>query len=161
MDKTDLEMLSILSKDARTPFVKIAKKLGIGEDSVCRRFKKLQDDGVILFSTVVLDFQACGFEGLCGLLIKTSNECDLEVLKSKLRTAPNAFLIAEMWGDYEFYIESYFKSYPELLELIRYLQNITGVLNIDTMLFTRRELPIPSDPCFYVKDAPYFTQTHE
>ena len=56
-----LEILSILSKDARTPFVKIAKKLGIGEDSVFRRFKKLQDDGVILFTTDGLGFSSLRF----------------------------------------------------------------------------------------------------
>ncbi len=159
MDNIDFEILSILSKDARMPFVKIAKKLGIGVDSVFRRFKKLQDDGVILHSTVVLDFRACGFQELCGLLIKINNESTCAVLKSQLVDAPYAFLIGEMWGDYEFYIEAYLESYEEFHEIIHYLQNLRGILNIDVLLFTNREWSIPSEFNFDAEENPYFTLT--
>ncbi|PVX23458.1 MAG: transcriptional regulator, partial [Candidatus Bathyarchaeum sp.] len=55
MDQTDYKIVRILCKDARTPFQRIAKTLGIGTDTVIRRYNKLKEDGVILGSTVVLN----------------------------------------------------------------------------------------------------------
>lgn len=145
MDQTDYEIMNLLSKDARMPFVKIAEKLSIGVDAVIRRFKKLREDGVVLSSTIVLDFQSCGFKGLCGLLIKINPELDFNSILDDLKKAPNSFLLGEMWGDYEFYIESYYRDFEEILDLIRYLQKINGITSIDLLLFTNKQWSIPSE----------------
>ena len=47
MDNIDLELISILQKDGRTPFTEIAKRLGISEGTVRNRLTRLQEQGII------------------------------------------------------------------------------------------------------------------
>ena len=88
MDEIDREIIRILSKDARTPFSRIGKMLGIGTDTVFRRFKKLQQDDIIQGCSVVLDSRSCGFMCLIGFYAKTKPGASLLNAKS---TTPESF----------------------------------------------------------------------
>ncbi|MFC6974110.1 Lrp/AsnC family transcriptional regulator [Halomicroarcula sp. GCM10025709] len=52
MDELDREILSILRKDARTPYTEIADAIGTSEGTVRNRVERLVDDGVIERFTV-------------------------------------------------------------------------------------------------------------
>jgi len=66
MDQTDLELLKILKKDARTKYVKIADVVGLTEGAVRRRIRKLIEEGAIKAFTVETTAE---FEGI--VLVKT------------------------------------------------------------------------------------------
>jgi Lrp/AsnC family transcriptional regulator, regulator for asnA, asnC and gidA len=44
VDNVNLQIMNILGKDSTTPFVKIAKQIGISDATVHVRVKKLRDD---------------------------------------------------------------------------------------------------------------------
>ncbi|GGM32358.1 Lrp/AsnC family transcriptional regulator [Haloarcula argentinensis] len=52
MDDLDREILSILRRDARTPYTKIADRVGTSEGTVRNRVERLVEDGVIERFTV-------------------------------------------------------------------------------------------------------------
>lgn len=52
-DRTDLKILQILRRDARTPFVDVAKKVGMTEGAIRARVKRLVKDGTIERFTIV------------------------------------------------------------------------------------------------------------
>ncbi|GGN93403.1 Lrp/AsnC family transcriptional regulator [Halomicroarcula sp. F13] len=52
MDELDREILSILRKDARTPYTEIADDVGTSEGTVRNRVERLVEDGVIERFTV-------------------------------------------------------------------------------------------------------------
>ncbi|MDT3434385.1 Lrp/AsnC family transcriptional regulator [Haloarcula sp. 1CSR25-25] len=52
MDDLDREILSILRRDARTPYTEIADRVGTSEGTVRNRVDRLVDDGVIERFTV-------------------------------------------------------------------------------------------------------------
>ncbi len=52
MDDLDREILSILRRDARTPYTEIADRVGTSEGTVRNRVERLVDDGVIERFTV-------------------------------------------------------------------------------------------------------------
>ena len=52
MDELDREILSILRRDARTPYTEIADRVGTSEGTVRNRVERLTDDGVIERFTV-------------------------------------------------------------------------------------------------------------
>ena len=52
MDELDKEILSILRRDARTPYTEIADQVGTSEGTVRNRVDRLVDDGVIERFTV-------------------------------------------------------------------------------------------------------------
>jgi DNA-binding Lrp family transcriptional regulator len=52
MDELDREIVSILRRDARTPYTEIAEQIGISEGTVRNRVERLQEAGVIERFTV-------------------------------------------------------------------------------------------------------------
>ena len=52
MDELDREILSILRRDARTPYTEIADQVGTSEGTVRNRVDRLVDDGIIERFTV-------------------------------------------------------------------------------------------------------------
>ena len=53
MDKKDLKILQILRADARTPYVDVARRIGMTEGAIRARVKRLMKDGTIERFTVV------------------------------------------------------------------------------------------------------------
>lgn len=72
MDETDLAIIEKLTEDARMSFRKIAKELGISPDTVIKRYVALQENGVILRSTVVVNPKKIGYEAMAVFTIDTS-----------------------------------------------------------------------------------------
>ncbi len=52
MDDLDREILSVLRRDARTPYTEIAERVGTSEGTVRNRVEQLVDDGIIERFTV-------------------------------------------------------------------------------------------------------------
>lgn len=55
MNKTDKEILSILSGDSRITADRIASALGIGEDEVLKRVRDLEEKGIIVKYTTIIN----------------------------------------------------------------------------------------------------------
>ncbi len=56
MDEKDFDILECIEKDARANFKEIADMVGIDEQEVKRRIKRLEDEDVILKYTTVIDW---------------------------------------------------------------------------------------------------------
>ena len=143
MDEIDTEIIRILCKDARTPFKRIGKMLGIGTDTVFRRFKKLQNEGIISGSTVILSSKAFGIEGLCGLFIKLKSGSNLSIIKDKLSKTSQLTFAHPSWGEYDFYVDVYYKDFNEVTSLIASLREIKEVVAIDPMIYALQEWSMP------------------
>ncbi|HVO64869.1 MAG TPA: AsnC family transcriptional regulator [Syntrophales bacterium] len=79
MDSIDKKILNIIQKEfpvVAEPFKAIAKKVGLNEDEVLRRIKKLKDEGIIRRIGAVFDTRKLGF---------VSTLCAARVPKNKLR----------------------------------------------------------------------------
>ncbi len=62
IDSTDIELMKILSGNAREPLVKIAEKLSMTAANVSYRMKRLEDMGVILCYRADLDLRKLGMK---------------------------------------------------------------------------------------------------
>ena len=60
-DRTDIEILSILQRDASTAVAEIAKAVGLSQSPCWRRIQRLRDCGAIKSQVVLLDRRAFGF----------------------------------------------------------------------------------------------------
>ena len=143
LDKIDTEIIRILCKDARMPFKRIGKMLGVGTDTVFRRFKKLQDQGIISGSTVILSSEACGIEGLCGLFIKLKSGYSLSIIKDKLTKSSQLTVAYPVLGEYDFYVDVYYRNFHEVTDLIASLREIKEIVAIDPMVYALQEWSIP------------------
>ena len=148
MDDLDLQIMKILSYDARTPFSKIAKTLGVGTDTIFRRYKKLKKLKIIQGATIVLDSRACGFKGLIGLFIKAKSTKDVKSVNSQIAEIKNITMIQRTLGDFDFYCDFSVVDFDECLELFEILRRITEIEVIKFVIYLDKEWPIPYVPQF-------------
>ena len=64
VDNVNLQIMNILGKDSTTPFVKIAKQIGISDATVQVRVKKLRDERIINKFTISLNNNILGYDHL-------------------------------------------------------------------------------------------------
>ncbi|MDE5578952.1 MAG: winged helix-turn-helix transcriptional regulator [Alistipes sp.] len=62
LDAIDRKILKYLIKNARMPFLEIARECGISGAAIHQRIRKLQDQGVILGSRLIVDPKMMGFD---------------------------------------------------------------------------------------------------
>ena len=62
MDNVDWQIMGMLLRDARKPYSEIGKAVGLGKDSIQKRVKKLQEQGILGTPISILDARKCGFE---------------------------------------------------------------------------------------------------
>jgi DNA-binding Lrp family transcriptional regulator len=60
MDETDLKILEMLKKDARTPLSHISEEIGLSSPSIKDRISKMESEGVILGYRPILDYAKLG-----------------------------------------------------------------------------------------------------
>ena len=143
LDELDAEIIKILCKDARTPFKRIASVLGVGTDTIFRRFKKLQQDGVVLGSTIILSSRACGVQGLCGIFIDLKSGASVEKIRNELTKISHISGFVQLWGEFDFYVQIYFKNFQEVITLIDDIRKIEEVTSLDTMIYNCQEWSLP------------------
>ena len=62
LDEVDHQILDMLIDNTRIPFTDIAKKLLISAGTVHVRVKKMEDQGIIMGSSLTLDYEKLGFQ---------------------------------------------------------------------------------------------------
>ncbi len=88
VDNLDKNIMAILKKDSRCPFVEIAEQLGVSEGTIRSRVHKMVDDGVI-----------------CGFTIKTSSKNVKAVVEIRIDVNTDTEEIATELSGYEGIIE--------------------------------------------------------
>lgn len=68
MKKTDKDIIAILTEDSRTPVSKIATMLGIGEDEAKAAVKSLEDRGLIVKYTAIVNDNSVDDESVEALI---------------------------------------------------------------------------------------------
>lgn len=126
MDRIDQRILRILKKNARTPYVKIAKTVALTEGAIRRRVRIMLDKGIIIKFTVETASQT---EGI--VLIKTDPLRTGEVSSRLKRLSEKVF---EISGDYDLamFIDS--ESIEGLNRRIDEIRCIDGVLDTNTLI---------------------------
>jgi DNA-binding Lrp family transcriptional regulator len=62
LNETDLKILKGLSADARFSSRQIAKNVGVSVGTVLSRIKRMEDEGIIIGYSVLLDHEKLGYE---------------------------------------------------------------------------------------------------
>ncbi|AIY91168.1 Lrp/AsnC family transcriptional regulator [Geoglobus acetivorans] len=117
MDDKDRVIVDMLTKDARTPLTKIAKKLGITEAAVRKRLKNLEEKNIITGYTALVNPSALGYNTVSLTGIDTEPEKLLDVA-SKMKEydfARNVFITT---GDHMIMVEIWAKDGDELTRII-------------------------------------------
>ena len=144
LDEIDAEIIRLLCKDARTPFSKIGKMLGVGTDTVFRRFKKLEQEGKISGSTVILSSIGIGLKGWYAFYVKVKPGSSISAVGETLANIPQVYGLVKLLGEYDFYLEIGFRDFKEIDTFITSVRQIKEIVTIDPMIHASHDWPLPT-----------------
>ena len=135
IDQTDQKILSFLVKNARMPFLEIARECGVSGAAIHQRAKRLQAAGAITGSRLLVKPQALGLN-ICAFMSISLSEADKynEVVEC-LKKIPEVVECHFVTGKYALLVKIYCFDNDHLMEvLLNTIQKIPYILATDTMI---------------------------
>lgn len=118
LDAMDRQILSSLVKDARTPFLEIARKCGVSGAAIHQRVKKLETLGIITGYTTQVKPSSLGLPICAYIDISISQADRLADVVSRLKKIPEVVECHFVTGDSTMLLKVYCASYDHLMEVI-------------------------------------------
>ena len=146
LDDVNLKILDILSRDSSTPFVEIAKQIGISDATVHIRVRRLTAAGIISKFTISVNNNLLGYDHLAFMGINVEPGSAEEVTVN-LTNIDEVLEIHEMHGRFDLLLKIRAKDLNQMREIvvnkIRKLPNIIET-ELMTVLKSRKEEQIVS-----------------
>ena len=133
IDKTDITILKALMKDARTPYVDIAKKCGISSNSVKFRVDRLKQDGVITGSITQVNPKHLGYNYIAFIPIQAcANE--ISSVHEFLKKTPNMINVLVEIGAYNLNVVVALEQIEQINEVIGYIRTNPNVVSANALI---------------------------
>jgi len=136
LDDIDKKLLVILQNDAKTPYSKISKLLGISEATVHLRIKKLLANNVIKRFQAIVDPEKVGKNVVAVVALSVDPRKYNDVLE-KLKELDDVYEIYDVTGEYYTLLKIRVSSKDELASLLDKIGKIDGVESTRTMFVLR------------------------
>jgi DNA-binding Lrp family transcriptional regulator len=121
-DKTDLEILKLLSKNARIPLIEIAHKLKLDNMTIYHRIKKLEKKKIIQGYRVNIDFNLLKRD-FYSVKINLKNLTKLKEIKTHILTIPEAIATTEAIGSYDIEFDLEVENSEQYFKIIEKLES--------------------------------------
>ena len=129
----DHDLLRLLRKNGREPFVRLADELGTTEGTVRARIKRLTDDGVIRQFTI-----RTGDANLRALIeVVTDTNVNTSKLSGRISSWRGVEVVYEVSGDEDILVIADAKDTEELNELIEKIRELPDVRSTRSRLILR------------------------
>jgi Lrp/AsnC family transcriptional regulator for asnA, asnC and gidA len=137
IDSLDKRILSFLTRDARIPFLEIARKCNVSGAAIHQRVNQMIAGKIMAGSQFNVDpkglgYGTCAFIGLVINLVSTSTH---EVVYKKITQIPEIVECHHVTGKYSLFIKIYARDNEHLRRLITdKLQSIPEVTHTETFI---------------------------
>ena len=148
LDRIDLRLLEELQRDSSLSQRALGERVGLSQNACWRRLKALEEDGLILSSTVVLDRSRLGAGLVVFMLLRTRHHSAewLETFRRHVSAIPSVVDFFRIGGDYDYLLKivtrdmaSYDRIYQRLISHVE-LENVTSYFGMEAIAEQR---PIP------------------
>jgi Lrp/AsnC family transcriptional regulator for asnA, asnC and gidA len=150
IDSLDRKILSILTKDARVPFLEIARSCGISGAAIHQRVQRLMRLGIISGSQFNVDPKKMGFKTCAFVGIFLDNAALFNNVSEKLLKIQEITQCHYITCQYAMFVEVYARDNEHLrVVLADKIQAIKGVSRTETFIsldiLIDRQLPVMED----------------
>lgn len=149
IDSLDKRILLQLTKNARMPYLEVARLCKVSGAAVHQRIQKLTEAGIISGSRFTLDYRAmgyltCAYIGLQVNLIASDTHDDVF---EKINEIPEIVECHHVTGKYSLFVKIYAKTNEHLKKIIvEKIQSIVEITNTETIISLQegfiRQLPV-------------------
>jgi Lrp/AsnC family transcriptional regulator for asnA, asnC and gidA len=146
LDDVNLKIIDILGKDSSTPFVEIAKQLGVSDATVHIRVRRLISEGIINKFTVMIDNNLLGYDHLAFMGINVKPGLADEAIED-LTNLEEVLEIHEMHGTFDLLLKIRSKDLDQMRDVVENkIRTLPHIIETElmTVLKTRKEEQIVS-----------------
>lgn len=118
LDAIDRKIFKFLIKNARMPFLEIARECGISGAAIHQRIRKLDESGVILGSRLIVDPKTLGFDVCAYIGIRLQDPQYLDATVEKLKQIPEIVECHFITGTYNVFVKLYCLDNEHLMKTI-------------------------------------------
>ncbi len=138
IDSIDRKILQYLVRNARMPFLEIARECGISGAAIHQRVKKLDEMGVILGSRLEVDPKSLGFD-VCAIVgIRISEPSMSDETVTALKNIPEIVECHFITGEYNMMMKIYCLDNEHLMHtLFDKVLPIQGIIKTETFISLR------------------------
>jgi Lrp/AsnC family transcriptional regulator for asnA, asnC and gidA len=133
IDKIDIIILKALLKDARTPYVNIAKKCGISSNSIKFRVDRLKMDGIITGSITQVNPKALGYNYIAFIPIQACAN-KISSVHEFLKKTPNMVTVLKEIGAYNLNVVVALEQIEQINEVIGYIRTNPNVVSANALI---------------------------
>jgi len=135
LDEVDYQILDILIKDSRTPYLEIARHCHVSGGTIHVRMNKMQEMGIIKGTRLILDTKKLGYDVCCFIGIFLNKASSYPDVLEQLKEIKEIVELHYTTGAYSIFIKVMCKSISNLQDLLmNRLQVIAGVQSTDTFI---------------------------
>ncbi len=152
IDGLDKKILLLLSRDARMPFLEVARRCKLSGAAIHQRVRRMKDNGVISGSQININLSSIGYPTCAFIGIQISllaSKTHPEVYK-RISDIPEIVECYHITGKYSLFIKVFARSNEHLKEIIvEEIQSIVEITGTETFICLEegflRQLPFDSE----------------
>ena len=135
IDEMDRKILSFLVKDARMPFLEIARECGVSGAAIHQRVKKLEDAGIITGFSATVKPSALGSPVCAFIMMNISEANKFNDVIAALKKIPEVVECHFITGHSSMLIKLYCSDFDHLMNVVlNAIQKIPAVDSTETMI---------------------------
>lgn len=135
LDDLDLQILDLLIKDCRTPYLEIARICHVSGGTIHVRMKKMEDLGIIKGSKILLDLKKLGYDVCCFVGLYVDKTSSFNAVYEEIKKIPEVVELHLVTGNYSMFAKVISQNIIDLQHiLLDKINNITGIQRTDTFI---------------------------
>ena len=144
-DPLDKEIVKFLTDDARMSFRKIAKKTEKSTDTIINHYNSLIENGDIRGSTVVVDIEKIGYQGIAAFEIDITSSDDItsDKIMETLIVMPNVIVATKTVGEHDIMILAVIHDLEHYQQICEEIGQIKGIKNISSDIWSGNKKILP------------------
>ena len=146
LDTLDYKILSTLSKNARKPFLEIARECNVSGAAIHQRIQKLTQTGVIQGSEARINPASVGYDTCAYIGFFPRDPSNFDHVVEELKKIPEVVECYFTTGQYDMFIKLYARNNDHLLHIIHEQLQKLGLARTESLIsfkeVFKRQIPI-------------------
>ena len=135
LDDLDLQILDILIKDSRTPYLEIARICHVSGGTIHVRMKKMEDIGIIKGTKLMLDMPKLGYDVCCFVGVFVDKTSSFSNVMDEMAKIKEIVELHYTTGQYSVFAKVICKSISDLQDILMHrINTIIGIQSTDTFI---------------------------
>ena len=135
LDELDLQILDLLIKDCRTPYLEIARICHVSGGTIHVRMKKMEDLGIIKGTRILLNLPKLGYDVCCFVGIYVDKASSFQNVFDELSKIKEVVEVHLTTGNYSVFTKVICKNITDLQDiLLNKINPIEGIQRTDTII---------------------------